>query len=139
MNVLQQEGDYYDLAMAYLRRAAEQNVLHVEIFFDPQGHTDRGVAFRTVIDGLWAAMKDAERAFGISTALILSFLRHLDETAAERTLAEALPWRARFLGLGLDSSATERGRAPCRERGCQDVSLSVVAVYHKIKKKSYKT
>src|SRR3546814_18013406 len=99
MNVLQQEGDYYDLAMAYLRRAAEQNVLHVEIFFDPQGHTDRGVAFRTVIDGLWAAMKDAERAFGISTALILRFLRHLDETAAERTLAEAFTCSRRFSGV----------------------------------------
>src|SRR3546814_15563879 len=107
--------DYYDLAMAYLRRAAEQNVLHVEIFFDPQGHTDRGVAFRTVIDGLWAAMKDAERAFGISTALILSFLRHLDETAAERTLDEALPWRERFIGVGLDSSERSEERRVGKE------------------------
>src|SRR3546814_6806141 len=72
----------------------------------------RGVAFRTVIDGRWAAMKDAERAFGSSTALILSFLRHLDETAAERTLDEALPWRERFIGVGLDSS--EKGHPPSK-------------------------
>ena len=112
MNVLQQERDYYDLAMAYLRRAAEQNVLHAEIFFDPQGHTERGIAFRTVIDGLWAAMKDAEHAFGISTSLILCFLRHLDEASAERVLDEALPWRERFIGVGLDSS--EKGHPPAK-------------------------
>ncbi|WP_370153850.1 adenosine deaminase [Ferrovibrio sp.] len=114
MNVLQQEQDYYDLAMAYLRRAAEQNVLHAEIFFDPQGHTDRGIPFRTVIDGLWAAMKDAERSYGLTTSLILSFLRHLDEAAAERTLDEAMPWRERFIGVGLDSS--EKGHPPSKFR-----------------------
>ena len=106
MRVLLTEQDFHDLAMAYLRKAASQNVRHAEIFFDPQGHTGRGVAFKTVIDGLWRALKDAERAFGMTTALILCFLRHLDEAAAERTLEEALPWRERWIGVGLDSSET---------------------------------
>src|SRR6478735_5312776 len=112
MRVLLHEQDFYDLAMAYLKKAASQNVRHAEIFFDPQGHTDRGVPFKTVIDGLWRALKDAERDFGMTTALILSFLRHLDEASAERTLDEALPWRDRFIGVGLDSS--EKGQPPSK-------------------------
>ncbi|WP_428665418.1 adenosine deaminase [Reyranella sp.] len=112
MRVLLREQDFYDLAMAYLKKAASQNVRHAEIFFDPQGHTDRGVPFKTVIDGLWRALKDAERAFGMTTALILCFLRHLDEASAERTLDEALPWRDRFIGVGLDSS--EKGQPPSK-------------------------
>lgn len=112
MRVLLHEQDFYDLAMAYLRRAAAQNVRHAEIFFDPQGHTGRGVAFQTMIDGLWRALKDAERQFGMTTALILCFLRHLDEAGAERTLDEALPWRDRFVGVGLDSS--ENGHPPAK-------------------------
>src|SRR6476661_3713110 len=110
MKVLLHEQDFYDLAMAYLRKAAAQNVRHAEIFFDPQGHTGRGVAFKTVIDGLSRALRDAGRQFGMTTALILCFLRHLDEADAERTLDEALPWRDRFIGVGLDSS--EKGRPP---------------------------
>jgi adenosine deaminase len=112
MRALLQEQDFYDLAMAYLRRAAAQNVRHAEIFFDPQGHTGRGVAFKTVIDGLWRALKDAERQFGMTSGLILCFLRHLDEASAERTLEEALPWRDRLLGVGLDSS--EKGNPPSK-------------------------
>ena len=112
MRALLNEQDFYDLAMAYLRRAAAQNVRHAEIFFDPQGHTGRGVAFRTVIDGLWRALKDAERQFGMTTGLILCFLRHLDEADADRTLEEALPWRDRFVGVGLDSS--EKGHPPSK-------------------------
>jgi adenosine deaminase len=112
MGVLVQEQDFYDLAMAYLERAAAQNVCHAEIFFDPQGHTERGVAFKTVIDGLWRALKNAERQFGMTTALILCFLRHLDEDSAERTLDQALPWRDRFVGVGLDSS--EKGHPPAK-------------------------
>jgi adenosine deaminase len=112
MRVLLHEQDFHDLAMAYLRKAASQNVRHAEIFFDPQGHTGRGVPFKTVIDGLWRALKDAERKFGMTTALILSFLRHLDEASAERTLDEALPWRDRFIGVGLDSS--EKGQPPSK-------------------------
>src|SRR5882757_1083648 len=130
MRVLRQEQDFYDLAMAYLARAAAENVRHAEIFFDPQGHTERGVAFRTVIDGLWRALKDAERQFGMTTALILCFLRHLDEADAERTLDEALPWRDRLVGVGLDSS--EKGNPPskfervfARARG-----LGLLAVAH---------
>src|ERR1700761_1533392 len=112
MSVLRQEQDFYDLAMAYLRRAAGQNVRHAEIFFDPQGHTERGIAFRTVIDGLWRALKEAESSFGMTTSLILCFLRHLDEASAERTLDEALPWRDRIVGVGLDSS--EKGHPPAK-------------------------
>jgi len=130
MSVLVTEQDYYDLAMAYLRRAAAQNVRHAEIFFDPQGHTERGVAFKTVIDGLWRALKDAEHELGMTTALILCFLRHLDEASAERTLDEALPWRDRIVGVGLDSS--EKGHPPAKfERVfARARSLGLKAVAH---------
>lgn len=114
MNVLRREPDYYDLAMDYLRRAAAQNVRYAEIFFDPQGHTERGVAFATVIRGITRALKDAERDHGITGRLILCFLRHLDEVSAERTLDEALPWREHFIGVGLDSS--EKGHPPSKFR-----------------------
>lgn len=112
MSVLRTEQDFHDLALAYLQRAKAQNVRHCEIFFDPQGHTDRGIAFKTVIDGLWRALKDGERELGVTSALILCFLRHLDEAGAERTLDEALPWRDRFIGVGLDSS--EKGNPPSK-------------------------
>lgn len=112
MQVLQQEQDFHDLAMAYLRKAADQNVRHAEIFFDPQGHTERGVPFKTVIDGLTRAMRDAERESGITASLILCFLRHLDEESALKTLEEAMPWRDRFIGVGLDSS--EKGHPPSK-------------------------
>ncbi|MBS0517581.1 MAG: adenosine deaminase [Proteobacteria bacterium] len=112
MSVLREEQDFYDLAIAYLRRAAAQNVRHAEIFFDPQGHTERGISFETVIDGLWRALKDAERTLGMTTGLILCFLRHLDEASAERTLDEALPWRDRIIAVGLDSS--EKGNPPSK-------------------------
>ena len=112
MRVLLHEQDFYDLALAYFRKAASQNVRHAEIFFDPQGHTGRGVAFKTVIDGLSRARADAERQFGVTSALILCFLRHLDEADAERTLDEALPWRDRFIGVGLDSA--EKGHPPAK-------------------------
>jgi adenosine deaminase len=106
MSVLVREQDFYDLATAYLNRAAAQNVRHCEIFFDPQGHTSRGVAFATVMEGLWRALCDGERKLGITGGLIMCFLRHLDEASAERTLDEALPWRERLIGVGLDSSET---------------------------------
>lgn len=130
MGVLQTEQDFHDLGMAYFSRAAGQNVRHAEVFFDPQGHTERGVAFKTVIDGLWSASQEAERKFGITSALILCFLRHLDEASAERTLDEALPWRDRIIAVGLDSS--EKGHPPskfqrvfARARG-----LGLLAVAH---------
>lgn len=110
MSVLVTEQDFYDLAFAYLRRAQADNVRHVEMFFDPQGHTDRGIAFETVIEGLSRAIADAKRTLGVSASLIMCFLRHLDEASAEKTLDRALPFRDRIMGVGLDSS--EDGNPP---------------------------
>src|SRR5262245_59977556 len=112
MSVLRTEQDFYDLARAYLTRAHQQNVRYVEMFFDPQGHTARGVPFSVVIAGLSRALADAERELGVRARLILCFLRHLDESDAERTLDEALPYKDRILGIGLDSS--EVGHPPSK-------------------------
>jgi adenine deaminase len=114
MSVLITEQDFYDLAFAYLERAHADNVRHVEMFFDPQGHTGRGIAFATVIDGLSRAIADAERRLGIKASLIMCFLRHLDEADAERTLETALAFKGRIVGVGLDSS--ERGNPPSKFR-----------------------
>src|SRR5499433_1766967 len=110
MSVLITEQDFYDLAFAYLARAHADNVRHVEMFFDPQGHTARGIAFATVIEGLSRAIADAGRKLGVAARLIMCFLRHLDEADAERTLDAALAFRDRIVGVGLDSS--ERGNPP---------------------------
>src|SRR5580700_4174252 len=112
MSVLITEQDFYDLAFAYLQRAHADNVRHVEMFFDPQGHTARGVAFDTVIGGLWRAIGDAERQFGIRASLIMCFLRHLDEADAEKTLDSALAFKDKIVGVGLDSS--ELGHPPSK-------------------------
>jgi adenine deaminase len=112
MSVLLAEQDFYDLAFAYLQRAHADNVRHVEMFFDPQGHTARGVAFDTVIGGLWRAIADAERQFGIRASLIMCFLRHLDEDDAEKTLDSALAFKDKIVGIGLDSS--EAGNPPSK-------------------------
>src|SRR5919198_1055925 len=112
MSVLITEQDFYDLAWAYLERAHADNVRHVEMFFDPQGHTSRGIAFATVIDGLHRACADAARDLGVHASLIMCFLRHLDEADAERTFDAALPFRDRIVGVGLDSS--ERGNPPSK-------------------------
>ncbi|MFM9885613.1 MAG: adenosine deaminase [Burkholderiales bacterium] len=109
-DVLLREQDFYDMAWAYLSRAAADNVLRAEIFFDPQTHTSRGVAFDSVIGGLHRAITDARARLGISADLILCFLRHLSEEEAFATLEEALPHRGRYIGLGLDSG--ERGNPP---------------------------
>jgi adenosine deaminase len=109
-NVLLKREDFHDLAMAYFTRAAADGVLHAEIMFDPQTHTDRGVAFSEVIEGLLSAMAAAEAEFGLTSSLILSFLRHLSEDAAFATLAEAEPWLGRIEAVGLDSS--EVGHPP---------------------------
>src|SRR3954471_4548466 len=93
MSVLITEQDFYDLAWSYLERARVDNVVHVEMFFDPQGHTARGVAFATVIGGLYRAIADAERTLGIRASLIMCFLRHLDEADAEKTLDAALAFK----------------------------------------------
>src|SRR2546428_6669064 len=98
--------DFYDLTTAYVRRAAEDNVRHAEIFFDPQTHTQRGIPFKAVIDGVSAALRDGP----ISSKLILCFLRHLSADSAMATLEEALPVKDRLVAVGLDSS--ELGNPP---------------------------
>ena len=128
-SVLLKEEDFFDMAMAYFRKAAADNVVHAELFFDPQTHTDRGVPFKTVIDGLTRASETAQRELGVSSALILCFLRHLSEEAALATLEEALPYRDQFIGVGLDSS--ERGHPPEKFARvfarCHELGLHLVA------------
>tara|TARA_R110000803_G_scaffold93370_6_gene160889 strand:- start:2766 stop:3776 length:1011 start_codon:yes stop_codon:yes gene_type:complete len=124
MAVLLHEQDFYDLTWAYLERVAADNVRHVEIFFDPQAHTERGVAFATVADGILAALDDGEKKLGITSHLIMSFLRHLSEEDGFALLEESAPYHDRFVGVGLDSSEvghppSKFGRlfAKCRELG----------------------
>ncbi len=108
--VLQVEQDFYDLVWAYLKKCQQQNVVHVEPFFDPQTHTDRGIPFETVINGISQALQDAESQLGISSKIIMCFLRHLSEEAAFETLAQARPYLDRIVAVGLDSS--EKGHPP---------------------------
>jgi adenine deaminase len=110
MSVLLTERDFFDLAWAYLQRAQADNVAHVEMFFDPQGHTARGVPFATVVNGLSAACVRARDELGVTASLIMCFLRHLDEADAQATLDQALVHRDKIIGVGLDSS--ERGHPP---------------------------
>ncbi|HVR91530.1 MAG TPA: adenosine deaminase [Novosphingobium sp.] len=112
MAVLQTEADFYDLTWAYLGRAATDNVRHVEVFFDPQGHTERGIAFTTVLNGIKRALNDAEARLGITHRLIMCFLRHLSAEEAEVTLDQAIPYLDRIDGVGLDSS--ELGHPPAK-------------------------
>jgi adenosine deaminase len=128
-SVLLHEADFFDMAWAYFLRAKADNVVHAELFFDPQTHTERGVPIGSVIQGLSRACARAESELGISARLILCFLRHLSEEAAFETLEAALPWRGHFIGVGLDSS--ERGHPPEKfarvfER-CRSLGLHVVA------------
>lgn len=111
-NVLVHEQDFYDLAWAYFEKCAEDQVVHTEIFFDPQTHTDRGIAFATVINGLQRACDDAQSKLGISSRLIMCFLRHLSEEAAFVTLEQALPYKEQIIAVGLDSS--EVGHPPAK-------------------------
>lgn len=112
MGVLRSERDFHDLTAAYCTRAHADNVRHVEIFFDPQGHTARGVAFETVLNGITRALDDAAASHGMTSRLIMCFLRHLSEAEAEATLDEALPYLDRIAGVGLDSS--EVGHPPAK-------------------------
>ena len=112
MNVLVTEQDFYDLAMAYLRKAHSQNVVYAEIFFDPQGHTTRGIPFGTVIDGFRRAQQDAEASFGLRTQLIMCFPRDLSAESAMETLEQSLPYGDWIVGVGLDSD--ERGNPPVK-------------------------
>ena len=129
MGVLLKEQDFYDLTYAYLVRVHADHVDHVEIFFDPQGHTERGISFETVITGIYRALVDGKEKLGISFKLIMSFLRHLNEESAFETLAEAKPFLHMIDGVGLDSS--ENGNPPEKfERvfqACRDLGLKRVA------------
>jgi adenosine deaminase len=128
-SVLLKEQDFYDMTWAYLQRAKSDNVKHAEIFFDPQTHTDRGVSFGTVINGIDRALQDARREWGMSGALIMCFLRHLSEEEAFKTLEQSLPYRDKFIGVGLDSS--ERGHPPEKFARvfarCKELGLHLVA------------
>ena len=129
MSVLLTEADFYDLAMAYFRKAASQNVRYVEFFFDPQGHTPRRVKFETVIAGLTRAQGDAETQLGVRSRMITCILRHLDEADAERTLDQALAHKDKIIGIGLDSS--EVGHPPSKFknvfRRARDAGFKLVA------------
>ena len=111
-NVLRDRRDFYALAMAYFTRAHADNVVHAELFFDPQTHTARGIAMETVIGGLHDAMEDAHKRYGVTSELILCFLRHLSEADALATLDAALPFRSEIIGVGLDSG--ERDNPPSK-------------------------
>ncbi len=126
---LVREQDFFDLALAYFERAHADGVVHAELFFDPQTHTARGIAFETVLDGLERACAEAQQRWSISSRLILCFLRHLSEDDGFATLEQALPHLARIHGVGLDSS--EMGHPPSKfarlfER-CRELGLHIVA------------
>ena len=128
-SVLLTEADFFEMAWAYFERAAADNVVHAELFFDPQTHTDRGVPIETVIRGLHHACQRAHAELGVSAKLIMCFLRHLSEEAAFATLDQALPHREHFIGVGLDSG--ERGNPPEKFARvfakCRELGLHVVA------------
>jgi adenosine deaminase len=109
-NVLIHEQDFYDLTWAYLLKCQQDNVVHTEIFFDPQTHTERGITFDTIITGITRALDQAAHELGISSQLIMCFLRHLDEDSAFETLKQALPYKDKIIAVGLDSS--EQGNPP---------------------------
>ena len=128
-SVLLTAQDFHDMAWAYFLRAKADHVIHAELFFDPQTHTARGVPMAAVIEGLRSACRQAETELGISSALILCFLRHLSEEEAFATLEAALPFREHFIGVGLDSS--ERGHPPSKFQRvfarCRELGLKLVA------------
>lgn len=128
-SVLLKEQDFHDMAWDYLLKAKADNVVHVEMFFDPQTHTDRGVPFEVVIKGLTSACERAKAELGVSASLIMCFLRHLSEEAAFETLEQSLPFKHLFIGVGLDSS--ERGHPPEKFarvfQRCRELGLHLVA------------
>lgn len=111
-NVLLTEDDFYDLTWDYIEKCVENNIIHTEIFFDPQTHTSRGIAFETVISGIKRALADANEQYGITSAIIMCFLRHLSEQEAFETLEQALDYKDDIIGVGLDSS--EIGNPPSK-------------------------
>jgi adenosine deaminase len=121
-SVLKEEADFYDLTMAYLEKAYQQKVVHTELFFDPQTHTERGISFDTVITGILRALDDGRKHTGITSRLIMCFLRHLDEDAAFETLKMALPYKNQIVAVGLDSS--EKGHPPSKFKRVFEKALS---------------
>ena len=111
-SVLINEQDFYDLTYSYLKKCSKQNVRHTEIMFDPQTHTERGILFETVINGISNACKDAKEKLGVSSLLIMSYLRHLSEEDALKTLEQSLPFKNKITAIGLDSS--EKGNPPTK-------------------------
>ncbi len=126
--VLRTEQDFYDMTWAYLQHCHREQVIHVEPFFDPQTHTERGIAFETVITGITRALKDGEHQLGITSRLIMCFLRHLSAADAMKTLEQAMPFKDRIVAIGLDSS--ESGFPPVNfqkvfERGLAEGFITV--------------
>ncbi len=119
--VLITEQDFYDLTYSYLQKCADQNVRHTEIMFDPQTHTKRGVAFETVINGISKACDDAKTKLGVSSLLIMSYLRHLSEEDAFETLEQSLPFKTKIKAVGLDSS--EKGNPPSKFKNVFEASV----------------
>jgi adenine deaminase len=119
--VLIHEQDFYDLTWSYLQKCADQNVRHTEIMFDPQTHTERGVSFETVINGISKACKDAQEKLGVSSLLIMSYLRHLSEEEAFKTLEQSLPFKHLIKAVGLDSS--EKGNPPSKFKKVFEASV----------------
>ena len=120
-SVLLYEKDFYDLTMAYFKHCAEEKVVHTEIMFDPQTHTKRGISFETVINGIQKAREDAKEKYGISSLLIMSYLRHLSEEDAFETLEQSLPYKHLIKAVGLDSS--EKGNPPSKFQKVFEVSI----------------
>ena len=121
--VLIEEQDFYDLTYNYLQKCADQNVRHTEIMFDPQTHTERGVAFETVINGISRACDDAKDNLGVTSLLIMSYLRHLSEESAFKTLHDSLPFKHKIKAVGLDSS--EKGNPPSKFKNVYKDSINV--------------
>ena len=111
-NVLIKQQDFFDLTWAYMLKCEKENIVHTEIFFDPQAHTNRGIEFGLVINGIYKALLKAEKELGISSKIIMCFLRHLDEEEAFKTLDQALTYKNKIIGVGLDSS--EEGNPPSK-------------------------
>ncbi|HEY0395323.1 MAG TPA: adenosine deaminase [Candidatus Elarobacter sp.] len=122
MNVLRTEDDFAELAGAYFERAREQGVVHAEIFFDPQAHTARGVPFETVIDGLWSVVRESDRRYGVTSKLIMCFLRDQSAQSAMGTLEQAIPFGERIVAVGLDSA--EVGHPPSKFRDVFERALA---------------
>jgi adenosine deaminase len=120
-SVLLYEKDFYDLTMAYFKHCAEENVVHTEIMFDPQTHTKRGISFGTIINGIQKAREDAQKKYGISSLLIMSYLRHLSEEDAFETLEQSLPYKHLIKAVGLDSS--EKGNPPSKFKKVFEASV----------------